>query len=391
MNAPAPRKRILVCDVLGGGYGRRALLGIGKYASHHGRWLITHLPTVQGLEQVIRTWSPEGILVRGSDTAELAAALARQRMPVVEYDWRGEELDLPYASTDYAETGRICADFLLHLGHRCFGAYGSGHPDTIRIFECFEARIREGGGDAHCLLLAYKGPRGVRQWSLERKIEELREWLASLTLPAAVLVGSDAMAVRVVEACSLLELRIPEDIALLGIGNDETTCQVLWPHLSSVALNSERVGWESARMLDEILSGDAHPENSIVPPLGIVERASTDIIATEDESVRDALRLMRERCPEPLTVEEIAQSTGLCRRSLEKRFKKEMNCSPAEEMRRLRMAFAKDLLLNSDQKITSVAYSCHYRTFSDFNRNFKQETGMTPSEFRKRGLVSDGS
>jgi LacI family transcriptional regulator len=391
MNAPAPRKRILVCDVLGGGYGRRALLGIGKYASHHGRWLITHLPNVQGLEQVIRTWRPEGILVRGSDTAELAGALARQRMPVVEYDWRGEELDLPYASTDYAETGRICADFLLRLGHRSFGAYGSGHPDTIRIFECFEARIREAGADAHCLLLAYKGPKGVRQWSLERKIEELREWLASLTLPAAVLVGSDAMAVRVVEACSLLELRIPEDIALLGIGNDETTCQILWPHLSSVALNAERVGWESARMLDEILSGTPHPENGIVPPLGIVERASTDIIATEDESVRDALRLMRERCPEPLTVEEIAQSTGLCRRSLEKRFKKEMNCSPAEEMRRLRMAFAKDLLLNSDQKITSIAYSCHYRTFSDFNRNFKQETGMTPSEFRKRGLVSDGS
>ncbi len=391
MNAPAPRKRILVCDVIGGGYGRRALLGIGKYASHHGRWLITYLSSVKGLEQVIRTWHPEGILVRGSENEELAGVLARQRMPVVEFDWRGEGAGLPCASTDYAETGKRCAEFLLRLGHRCFGAYGSAHPDTVRLFDCFEARIRESGAEAHTLLLEYKGPKGVRQWSLEQKIEELRGWLGSLTLPAAVLVGSDAMAVRVVEAASQLGLRIPEEIALLGIGNDEATCQILWPHLSSVALNAERVGWESARLLDGILAGNATQENCIVPPLGIVERASTDIIATGDEYVRNALRLMREHCPEPLSVEQIALGAGICRRSLEKRFKTEMNCSPAEEMRRLRMAFAKDLLLNSDQKITSVAYSCHYRTFSDFNRNFRQETGMTPSEFRKRGQISDGS
>ncbi|NOX54049.1 MAG: helix-turn-helix domain-containing protein [Planctomycetes bacterium] len=178
---------------------------------------------------------------------------------------------------------------------------------------------------------------------------------------------------------------MPEDIALVGVDNDDLYCHLARPPLSSVTVNAERVGYESARLLDRLLAGRRCPKTAIlVPPVRVHVRRSSELLAIEDADVAKAARFIRENAVRPISVTDVLRQVPLSRRSLERRFKKILGRGVAEEICRVRLERCKHLLVETDLKIATVA---HYSGFSSARHLadvFSRELGMSPSEFRKR-------
>ncbi|MDD5705291.1 MAG: XylR family transcriptional regulator [Kiritimatiellae bacterium] len=383
------RKRVLVLESFPGHYNREILRGVARYARHHGNWLIAYGASAQAARQIIRTSRVEGVLFRGSDLASVRRLIKVLRVPAVEYDQRSPFRACYCTSSDHEAAGCMAALYLTARGFRQFGGYGTDAPDFRRRRQGFQNALAQAG--LPCSVLETRFVPAAR-WSHRQRVAELRRWLSTLKTPAAVLLGDDATAPRIAEACDALQLRIPEDIALIGVGNDEVECELVWPMLTSVDLGAERVGFSAAELLDRLMSGGTPPESPImIPPLRIVERGSTDVLAVEDEAVAAALRLIRERCPQPVGGAELSAQAGVSRRTLETRFRRLLETSPAAEVRRQRMVFAKDMLLSSNTKVVAVAAACHYRSLADLVVTFRKATGLTPTAFRsahqRRGQV----
>lgn len=201
--------------------------------------------------------------------------------------------------------------------------------------DSFRQRIAGTGRD----VAVYVGPRLKKDRVWNRVQQHLADWLKSLPRPIGIMACSDLRASQILQATRRSRLRVPEDIAIIGVDNDEMLCELSTPTMSSIALNLERIGYEGDALLDELMRGRPHPKRPIrISPLGVVARQSTDVMATEDEFVADAVRFIRSKFHEGIDVSDVLSHAGVSRRTLEVRFRKVMDCSPFQERQRCRLA-----------------------------------------------------
>jgi LacI family transcriptional regulator len=214
----------------------------------------------------------------------------------------------------------------------------------------------------------------------------LTGWVRQLRKPIGLMACSDHHAQRILDACQRANLVVPEELAVIGVDNDEETCRLSDPPLTSVILNSERVGFEGARLLDKLMRGREKPDKTsplLVPPIGIVTRRSTEVSAINDPLIANAARAIREKACHGLTVDALLRQFGISRSIFYQRFQDSLGRSPHYEILRVQLDRVKGLLTQTSLPLKKIAEMTGFNNPNYLNVAFKREIGLTPGEYRR--------
>ncbi len=213
--------------------------------------------------------------------------------------------------------------------------------------------------------------------------------LRKLGFPCALFVSHDALARGVLGSLAMAGVTVPEEVAVLGVDNDEFECTLTEPYLSSINVPFDAMGREAARHLDRLMKSRNPPVRSaLIQPTGVVERQSTDIIAVDDPRLREAARYIREHACNGCTVDDVAAAIGASRGWVHAEFKKRFNRTPHHEINRVRMDLARHLLRSTQLPIREVALQCGFSLVHNFGRTFRNTIQQTPAAYRRRHQIS---
>ena len=329
-------------------------------------------------------WPGDGILA-AINTQEEVACVKNLKVPIVNVSSALPEPPVPSCVIDNRAIGVLAADHLISKGFKSYAYYGLKNVEySNQRFGGFLGKLEEAGLSSERLEQYPSYHMEGSDWSTENRI--LTEWLQGLSKPLGLFAVSDYRARQALDACRLMGLRVPEEVAIVGMGNEELVCEHVFPNLTSIIRNNHLQGYRSAEMLDQLMRGeniqvDLHP----IPPLEIVERDSTRTFAVSDPRLRDALEYLHDHLYEPLfSIDDISRETGVSRRWLEYAFRGALNETPYQYLRRQRLARARRLLIEEPQKkIYSIAQSCGFSSAKQLAMTFQQDLGMSPREYRR--------
>jgi LacI family transcriptional regulator len=369
-------------------YCRGVLRGIRQYAQSRPDWVL--LP-VAAEPKAVRSLGGLGLAgaIAQVYSPALADALEALGRPYVNVSGVLTEPGAPWVFSDDEAVGRAAAEHLLDRGLRHFGYFGHRKRGYSVRREAGFRRAVEGPGRSLDCYLERDSPRFDPiefLWALD---EGVQRWLRSLPKPAGVFASNDIWGVQLAEVCRQADLRVPEDVALVGVDNDDLLCEMARPPLSSVVTAAGRIGQEAAAVLDRMLKGAAPPRRPLlVPPVGVVARQSSDVLTMEDPEVVAAVRFIRERAHEPISVGDVARRGTISRRSLERRFRAALDRGVGEEIRRAHLERARGLLANTALPMSVVAKQSGFSDQRQLSVLFRRESGQTPTEYRRLRGVS---
>ncbi|MDX2055948.1 MAG: DNA-binding transcriptional regulator [Polyangiaceae bacterium] len=360
------------------GYFRSALEGIASYAREGEQWALDHaLPTAAGLEGLLER-RPDGIIL-GTTNVSVYPLFERLSVPVVKLGISSDVHLLSQVGNDSFAIGELGASYFLRKGYRNFAfAALIGQRVDLRAQGFVQALERVGFS---CSVLDQTiGPQEVTA-----RAERLEKWLLSLPRPIAILCSNDFQGWELIECCSRLGIRVPEEMSVLGVDNDSTVCALSAPPLSSIQTGAESVGYEAARALEMHVKMPGSPPIRLeVPPVRVVERASTDALANLDPVVVRSLTYMREKLKSPTSIDQLAKEFACSRRKLERLFRTATGLAPAQVWTQLRVAESERLLADTDLSIEDIAYVVGFRDGSQLSATFRRLTALSPTAFRKR-------
>jgi LacI family transcriptional regulator len=365
-------------------YEQRILRGINRYLRSQPSWSIYMDPYRQmrgAPPRWLSGWHGDGIICR-SIIPRFTERLRKLKIPIVNLSDIWTDLDLPLIRSDDHAIGRLAAEHLLERGFHHFAF--CGYSDTA-----WSQRRREGFAAA----LAHQGERcGVYEsgWEWygshpgEREYEAIGRWLATLPRPLGVLACNDPRGYHVLEACQRINTAVPDEVAVIGVDDDDLVCSMCRPPLSSVTPNPERIGYEAAALLDHLMAGAKPPRRVMfIEPLGITTRQSTDVLALDDPNLAAAVRCIREHACEGITVPEVLKRVPLRRFELERQFRQYLGHSPQAEIRAVQLKRVKQLLAETDLSLEQIAKLAGYKHPEYMNVVFKRLTGQTPGRYRR--------
>jgi LacI family transcriptional regulator len=363
------------------GFYRDILRGVKAFAVERPDWVFTPIEPEPTAIELARPLRCDGYLAHVF-TRPLAKALRALRKPVVSV--AGVDLPLCRVTVDHVEVGRQAARHMLERGLRQFGFVGYPmHDFSIKREQGFREVIEAAGMPMsvfHERTHEIHDPTGLWRWN-----QPLMDWLNSLQKSVGVLASNDVQASQVSECCRQLKLLVPDQVAIVGVDDDDLLCELSRPALSSVALPGERIGYEAARLLDKWLAGSRPAEELIVlPPAGVVVRQSSDLMGVADPEVREAVRFIHRHAHEEIHVDDVLRHVPIARRSLERRFRKSLQRSISDEIRRVHLDRGKQLLLETELPIAAVARMSGFHDGRQLSIQFRQATGITPSAFRRQ-------
>ncbi|MBU6175912.1 MAG: XylR family transcriptional regulator, partial [Planctomycetes bacterium] len=330
----------------------------------------------------LKKWNGDGILVRSGNEA-IASAVKRVGVPAIELRSTRRAGMFPFVGVDNETTGRMVADHFLDRGFRHFAVYAL---DTEEFFttrrDSFIAAVEARGFRCVQFQQAGKSER-PRQWELQQA--KLARWLEGLPKPTGVLACTDQLGCWLIDACARAEIRVPDDIAVVGVENDEALTSLSSPPLSSVQLDGDRIGYEAASQLDQLMNGYALKSNrTYIPPLAVVTRQSSDIIAVDDPLLAMALSIIRTQAEKGLTVDELLKHVPMSRSSLERNCRKILGRTPNEEINRCRIARVCELLRETDLSLSVIADRTGFQSAQYLVCLFKKMRGLTPGQYRSQ-------
>ena len=366
------------------GFHRQALLGIRAYAGHAKRWLFHNAPPTQAALRPLAEWNPHGIIAHLGDE-KLARAILKLGKPTIDTACVLTGLGIPSVDVDHVAVGQLAAEHFLTRGYRHFGYFGSGraHYAQLRLAS-FRRAVENAGFEVRSCYVEYL-PRLPERTSWKSVKAQVRRWLRELPKPVAVLADHDVPAHDLADMCQLLGLRVPDEVAILGVDDDELECQLAFPPLSSVAIPAQRIGFEAARLLDRMLSGKRVANEAVyLPPARIVTRHSTSMFAVDDPIVTAALHYIRNHLAEPLKVSTIAAALVVRRRVLEQKFRALLGRSVLDDIHLARVEHVKRLLATTDLPMSQVAAQSGFSTAQRMATVFRQLTGVAPGDYRRQ-------
>ena len=370
------------------GYCRGVLRGIHAYAVDKTNWLCRDAAPDMKMLGPLREWKPHGIIAHLFDAAFARSVQALKR-PLVNITSTFLDLPVPMVDVDNRLAGRLAAAHLLDRGFRNFGFFGSQWTGFSKQREegFREALAAAGHGLTTCHSEFLPRRPADATWKLQDR--QVRDWLLKLAKPAAILTSNDYAARRLAEMCHQLNFRVPEDVALLGIDNDELECLLSRPPLSSVVTPTHKIGFEAARMLDRLMSGRQPSQTTVfIPPAHVITRQSTDIVAVADPDVSAALAFISVHATENIGPADVVKGLAIARRALELRFRKLLGRSMLQEIQRVRIERAKRLLAETDLPMHAVASRSGYSTQQRLAQVFRQVTGEPPTTYRQHSRGS---
>ena len=358
--------------------------GAARYAAEHD-W---HVVADMVYDATIPLgWKGDGILSFVGHWDELAKYVLSAGVPVVEISSVRKDLGIPCVIEDNEAIGRLGAEHLLERNLKNFvWAPFWDDPVNEERFQGFATSVRTAGYD--CVrLLPVNTRRSARlsrhmNWTLRRRwvIHTIR----SLRYPLGIFCYNDCVAADIVDACIEAGIRIPDQVAVLGVDNDPVICDCVQVPLSSVRHDLEGMAYESAALLDRLMNGERPPDTpKRITPKGVVTRRSTETLAVEDRDVADALSYIQENFRKGnLSVDDVVAHGRVPRRSLERAFRAELQRTILHEILRVRISHAQRLLETTTHSVTDVAAQSGFASLNHFFRVFRGGTGLTPRAFR---------
>jgi LacI family transcriptional regulator len=353
-------------------WGQQIVRGATAYARRQGpRWeLLYEAGDSQDVGRIEHFPQACGALVHAWD-GPLAEAARRFGGPVVSIESRVEGLDAPYVGADDVAVGRLA---YRHLSERGFHHLGYWGP----IGSSFSQARLEGFRS-----LAARDGRRVSVLEGTGESGELGTWLSALSRPAGVFAADCNFAAKLAWQCREIGIHLPSELAILGVDNDELLCEITTPRLSSIDQGCRHVGYRAAELLDGLLDGRSPPaEPVLVPPVGVVQRESTDTVAVDHPDVARAVQFIRARALSGIGVSDVLEHVAAARRTLEVHFRRCLGRTVHAEITRVRIEHARYLLRATDAKARQIARQCGFGSASYFATAFARSTGQSPSEYR---------
>jgi LacI family transcriptional regulator len=377
---------LLLIDTAGA-FGRGIVEGIGRYAAENGPWSIHY--EYRALDSLppkwLKDWRGDGMITR-TVNAKQAKIFQAAKLPHVELLGH-PKFGSAHVGTDSSAEAQEAAEHFLSRGLRHFAFFTFEETWwAVRQWGIFSKYLKEQGCDCHIYPVPTR-KQNILVWD-NRQSPGVMKWLRALPRPIGIATPGDLHAVCLLDVCRDLNIAVPEEMAILGRGNDPVICETVRPTLSSMDLDARRVGYEAARLLDRKMAGKPVPDVILVPPSHVAVRQSTDLMAIEDADVVQAMRFIRDYACNGINVTRVADEVGLSRSFLERRFIKYLGRTPKAEIIRIQIERAKMLLAKTDKSRESIAQKCGFTTPEYFSRAFRREVGMTANAYRKMRRVS---
>jgi LacI family transcriptional regulator len=375
-------KKVALLIETSNAYARGLLHGVRAYLREHRPWSIYLAEHGRGDQPPawIAGWHGDGIIAR-VENPSMAQALCQLKVPIVDTSAARLMPSLPWFETDDAAIACLAFQHLRDRGFKRFAYCGDPRFNWSNWRrEHFEGAVRADGGQ-------YFLYEPARRFSPDdtRQVDDIARWVKKLPKSVGVMACYDYRGQQVLDACRQLGVPVPDEVAVIGVDNDELLCELSHPPLSSVVPNTHRTGYAAAALLDEMMSGrPAEGLTHLIAPLGVATRQSTDVLAIEDRNVGLAVRFIREHACDGINVRDVLKAVPQARRQLEGRFKALLARSPHEEIVRVQLNRVQQLLADTDLPLSEVAERAGFAHVEYLSVVFKKKIGMPPSQYRSK-------
>jgi LacI family transcriptional regulator len=332
-----------------------------------------------------RSWCGDGIIANFDDPS-VATVVNQSKLPVVGfgsgYGWRGSSI--PYFFTNNDLIANIAADHFFARGFRHFAFCGyAKNPINGWSEEREQAFVRylDKRGSSCDVYDDRNEP--IRQWASIQ--QSLAKWMRSLPKPVGVLAANDSRAHHLLEACRSFGLRVPHEVAVIGVNNDELLCHLSSPSLTSIEHGTRRMGYEAAALLELLMSGKKPGQRHfVIDPVGIVTRQSTDTLAIEDCTVAKAMSFIQEHALDGIKVPNVVNALGVSRSGLETQFTRMLGYTVHTAIRKIQLERTRQLISDTNLPLKQIAANAGFRSVQHMTTLFGRTFHQSPAEYRKR-------
>jgi LacI family transcriptional regulator len=376
---------------------RKIIRGISTYAHGAENWglHLMHEPH-QGLlywdqdplekQLDLDSWEADGVIAAFTNR-ENTAALSKTSVPVVgiepDFGWGEQVAHIPSFSTDNTAIGRLAAEDLISRGFRQLAFCGVPKTRFTGWSSQRELAFQQSADEAGLPCSVFSSDLASGQ-NRRKTHEHLLAWLQSLEKPVGLMACYDVRAFHVLNACRQLGLLVPEDVAVIGVDNDEMLTELSNPPLSSVEQGARTIGYQAAALLDQLMAGQKAPDLRMrVEPEGLVTRRSSDFWAIEDPCVSESLKYIREHACEGIRVADVVTAVAMSRSTLESHFRGTMGRSLHAEIQRIQIECARRLVATTELPLKEIAAAAGFGSIQYMTTLFRQHTGHTPAQYRK--------
>ena len=382
---PEPRKVALIIDAAKP-YDRKVIQGVATYVQQRGGWsLYVEEDAVNKLPD-FRIWGGHGVIAN-FDARKVAKVVGGLDLPVVGvgggYGWYDPSTRIPYFESDSEKVAQLAADHLIDRGFRRLAFYGFLPTRINRWSEDRANAFRRAARRAKASCLVHVEHHGrARRWSSLQR--ELVDWLQSLQKPVGLMACNDAGARHVLEACRTAGYSVPDEVAVVGVDNDEMICELTTPPLTSVEQGARQMGYQAAALLDRLMSGErVRRLKYLVAPVEVVTRRSTDALAVDDEDVAAAVQYIRHHACEGIQVPDVVAVVAVSRSTLESRFHAIMDRTIGQEIRRVQFERARRLVADTNLPLKQIAVQAGIGSVQYMSALFANRLGMPPGDYRR--------
>lgn len=368
---------------------RDMIRGINAFAATHPNWQVELFAPHEPLDTIVHDGNIQGWILgpvhdTGVVTRTIQAVNGNGVGVGAQFQFHGLAGLVETESDDIA-VGRLAAEHLRAKGFQHFAFVGTDAEWSDLRGQGFQGALAEAGFTPATLMPEAEMASDSRGWRMPHFGREVLNWLNSLPRPLGLFVCNDLRGRALVDLCYIHKIRVPDEVAILSVDNDDLICALARPQLSSIAIPWKKIGFQAAAALDRLLSGQAvDPRRILVGPECVIERQSTDTLAVADPDVAAALRFIRSHAHEPINVEDILRHLPVARRSLEKRFREIIGRSPLEEIRKVHTDRAKYLLAETKLSMPEIAEKSGFSSAKWFSKAFHDLVGESPTQYRQR-------
>lgn len=359
-------------------YHRGVLCGIGRYARLHDSWELLAEPTrLEGELPPRDIRDADGFILLIMNRRQLET-MRRWRKPFVNLSSLFPDEKLAHVSNDGTALARMAIEHFIERGFDHF-AYCELDENSFYRSRRFEEQLATRGLKGQVFRIDY---RQRNDWKMGRH-GQLDDWIRSLPKPIGILAHNDVRGRHVVSACHRLHIDVPDQVAVLGIDNERPHCDLCSPPLSSIATDGERIGFEAALLLDQMMDAKKNSGPRIlIPPIGVVTRQSTDVMATTDTYVAEAVRYIRQHSCDGIDVGDVLRHVIISRSALDQRFLNTLGRTTHKEILRVRLKRVRELLAETEMTVQLIAERTGFRRGEYLSAVFRREFRQTPREFR---------
>jgi len=367
-------------------YDRKVVSGITRYMRQVGNWSLHMELDPKSKIPNFDDWQGHGVIA-DLDDLDVYKVISKLNIPVVGigggYGFYPKFKNIPYVYTDNNEVVDLAYQHLRQVGFQHLAFCGveanqiNGWAKERQMH--FESLCEKDGFEK----LTYLG-KSISNRNWNSMIDDISKWIKKLPKPIGILAANDMRAYHILEACLRADISVPDDVAVVGIDNDEMICSLAHPPLTSVIQGTDLLGYYASEILDRMIEGEENIESKVVPPQGMAIRESSDSHVIDDDLLAMSLKYIRSKACSGIRVDEVANHCHVSRSTLENRFKQKLKHSVHYEITRVQINKVKEMLMQSTMPLKHISRVSGFSSPQYMSLKLKESTGLSPLQYRQK-------